>query len=84
MSEIVIWKMVSIRLFRIMSIPIMFRLFRVLMSEMFMLVTDAVDYMSNCNMEMPRNRLSKYWYSVPHCLSDNRNISRQIVFLSRC
>jgi hypothetical protein len=32
-------------------------------------------------METPKkNRLSKYWCSVPHCLSYNKNISRQIVF----
>ena len=37
---------------------------------------------SICNMDMPRKRLNKYWCSVPHCLSDNRNISRQIIFLS--
>jgi hypothetical protein len=24
-------------------------------------------------METPRTRLSKYWCSVPRCLSDNRN-----------
>ena len=33
-------------------------------------------------METPRKRLSKYWCSVPHCLSDNTNISRPVVFLS--
>jgi hypothetical protein len=25
-------------------------------------------------METPRKRLNKYWWSVPHCLSDIRNI----------
>jgi DNA-directed RNA polymerase subunit L len=25
-------------------------------------------------MEMPRKQLNKYWCSVPHCLSDIRNI----------
>jgi DNA-directed RNA polymerase subunit L len=29
---------------------------------------------NNCNMETPRKQLSKYWCSVPHCLSDIRNI----------
>jgi hypothetical protein len=29
-------------------------------------------------METPRKRLSKYWCSVPHCLSDNRNLVHSI------
>jgi hypothetical protein len=33
-------------------------------------------------METPITWLSKYWCSVHHCLSDNSNISRQLVFPS--
>ena len=32
------------------------------------------EIISNCNMETPKKRLNKYWYSVPHYLSDIRNI----------
>jgi hypothetical protein len=39
---------------------------------------------SNYHMEKPRKWLSKYWYCVLHCLSDNRNISRHVIFLSWC
>ena len=41
-------------------------------------------FLINWNMETPRKWLSKYWCSVPHCLFDNRSISRQVVFLSWC
>jgi hypothetical protein len=39
---------------------------------------------SYSNMESPRKRLTKYWCSTPHCLSDNRNISRQTASPSWC
>jgi hypothetical protein len=32
------------------------------------------EIISNYNMETPKKRLNKYWYSVPHYLSDIRNI----------
>ena len=80
----------SIRLFRIMSIPTTFRLFRVLTSEplgrrlpvftlllwqrQHFIVVDALDYKLNCNMETPWKRLNKYWCSVPQYMSDIKNI----------
>ena len=83
-------RIAKIQLFRIMSIPTTFRLFLVLTSEQigrrlpvftlllwqrqYIIVVDAVDYISNCNMETPRKPLNKYWCSVPHYLSDIRNI----------
>ena len=44
--------------------------------------TQMRQIISNCNMATPRKRQNKYWCSVPHCLSDNRNISRRVVAFS--
>jgi hypothetical protein len=72
-------KKYSIRLFRIISIPSKFCYFRppdhvISMELLVSIYTTKTPIDMNCNMETPRKPLNKYWCSVPHYLSDIRNI----------
>jgi hypothetical protein len=74
---------IPIWLFRIISIPSKFCYFR-LPDHVISMELLALNFRCQCtqqklqsicaNMEMPRKPLNKYWCSVPHYLSDIRNI----------